>query len=155
VAGVDPASIHLFLGSKYRLFAASFDLPWSAIDRVLELRVEDPDDLGRQLAETFFSVWELVEPRTTLLGILRSAMGGEDRAVMAFRQFLTAVMTSQLAPRIGGEDAQLRALLMASQLVGVAMTRYVMRLEPIANSSIEEVVDLVAPRLQSYVDDIG
>jgi AcrR family transcriptional regulator len=154
-AGVDPAMIHHYFGSKDRLFAASIDLPSSAIDRVLELRVEDPDDLGRQLAETFFSVWEQEEPRTTLLGILRSAMGGEDRAVMAFRQFLTAVMTSQLAPRIGGEDAQLRALLMASQLVGVAMTRYVMRLEPIANSSIEEVVDLVAPRLQSYVDDIG
>ncbi len=152
-ADVDPAMIHHYFGSKDQLFAASIDLPSTATDRVLELLVADTDDLGTQLAETFFGVWEQEEARTALLGILRSAMGGENQAVVAFRQFLTSVMMSQLAPKIGGEDARLRALLMASQLVGIAMTRYVMRLEPIASASIEEVVGLVAPRLQSYVDD--
>jgi len=151
-AGVDPAMIHHYFGTKDQLFAASIDIPTAVTDRVLGLLAADPKDLGRQLAETFFSVWEQEEPRTTLLGILRSAMSGEDQAVVAFRQFLTSVMMAQLAPKILGENARLRALLMASQLVGVAMTRYVMRLEPIASASIEEVVDLIAPRLQSYVD---
>ncbi|HEX6286615.1 MAG TPA: TetR family transcriptional regulator [Acidimicrobiia bacterium] len=152
-AGVDPAMIHHYFGTKDQLFTASIDIPAAATERVLDLLAQDPDDLGRHLAETFFGVWENEEPRTALLGILRSAMGGEDRAVLAFRQFLTSVLTAQLAPKIRGEGARLRALLMASQLVGVAMTRYVMRLEPIASAPIAEVIDLVAPRLQSYVDD--
>ncbi|HXV69937.1 MAG TPA: TetR family transcriptional regulator [Acidimicrobiia bacterium] len=152
-AGVDPALIHHYFGNKDQLFAASIDIPDAATDRVLGLLVDDPADLGRHLAETFFSIWEQEEPRTALLGILRSAMGGEDQAVEAFRQFLTSVMMAQLAPKIAGEDARLRALLMASQLVGVAMTRYVMRLEPIASAPIDDVIDLVAPRLQSYVDE--
>lgn len=152
-AGVDPAMIHHYFGTKDQLFTASIDIPAAATERVLALLAQDPDDLGRHLAETFFGVWENDEPRTALLGILRSAMGGEDQAVVAFRQFLTSVLMAQLAPKIGGEGARLRALLMASQLVGVAMTRYVMRLEPIASAPIDDVIDLVAPRLQSYVDD--
>lgn len=152
-AGVDPAMIHHYFGTKDQLFTASIDIPAAATERVLDLLAQDPDDLGRHLAETFFGVWENEEPRTALLGILRSAMGGEDRAVLAFRQFLTSVLMAQLAPKIRGEGARLRALLMASQLVGVAMTRYVMRLEPIASAPVADVIDLVAPRLQSYVDD--
>jgi len=151
-AHVDPAMIHHYFGTKDQLFAASIDLPPAATDRVLAVLAESPADLGRRLAETFFAVWEQEEARTTLLGILRSAIGGEDRAAQAFRQFLTSVLVEQIAPKIRGDDARLRALLMASQLVGVAMTRYVMRLEPIASASIEEILELVAPRVQSYVD---
>lgn len=151
-AHVDPAMIHHYFGTKDQLFAASIDLPLAATDRVLAVLAESPADLGRRLAESFFAVWEQEEARTTLLGILRSAIGGEDRAVQAFRQFLTSVLVEQIAPKIRGDDARLRALLMASQLVGVAMTRYVMRLEPIASASIEEILELVAPRVQSYVD---
>jgi hypothetical protein len=73
--------------------------------------------------------------------------------VEAFRQFVTGEIQDRIAPMIGGEDARLRALLMASHLVGIAMTRYVVRLEPIASTSIEEIIDLVAPRIQSYLDD--
>ena len=152
-AGVDPAMIHHYFGTKDQLFTASIDRPAAVTDRVLHLLAQDPQDLGRHLAETFFSVWENEQPRTALLGILRSAMGGEDQAVVAFRQFLTSVLVAQLAPKIRGDGARLRALLMASQLVGVAMTRYVMRLEPIATAPISEVIDLVAPRLQSYLED--
>lgn len=151
-AGVDPAMIHHYFGSKDQLFAASIDIPTSATAQVLGLGAVDTNQIGRHLAETFFDVWEKEGPRTALLGILRSAMGGEDQAVEAFRQFLTSVMVAQLAPKIGGDDARLRALLMASHLVGIAMTRYVMRLEPIAGAPIDSVIDMVAPRLQSYAD---
>lgn len=151
-AGVDPALIHHYFGTKDQLFAASIDIPAQATERVLDVLSGSRDDLGRHLAETFFAVWEQKEARTALLGILRSAMGGEDQAVVAFRQFLTSALMEQIAPKIRGDDARLRALLMASHLVGVAMTRYVMKLEPIASAPIDEIVDLVAPRVQSYVD---
>ena len=152
-AGVDPALIHHYFGNKEALFAASIDIPFPPAERVVAAFADAGGGTGRLLAETFFSVWEQERPRASLLGMLRSAMGGEDRAVEAFRQFVTGEIQDRIAPMIGGEDARLRALLMASHLVGIAMTRYVVRLEPIASTSIEEIIDLVAPRIQSYLDD--
>lgn len=151
-AAVDPSLIYHYFETKDELFAASIDLPIPPTETLRKVFEEGHDDLGRRLAETFFLVWEQEAARASLLGILRSAMGGEDQAVVAFRQFLTTAVLDQIAPQIAGEDARLRALLMASHLVGIAMTRYVMRLEPITSASVTEIVDLVAPRIQSYVD---
>lgn len=153
VARVDPALIHHYFGSKENLFAASIDLAVIPTELIRTVFAEsDAGDIGRRLAEVFFTIWEQPEARDSLLGILRSAMGGEEQAVAAFRQFITAAALDQIAPLIPFPDARLRALLMASQLVGVAMTRYVVRLEPIASAPLEEIVDLVAPRLQSYLE---
>lgn len=151
-AGVDPALIYHYFDAKDDLFAASIDLPIPPTETLRAVFESGTQDVGRRLAETFFFVWEQEQARRSLLGILRSAMGGEDRAANAFRQFLTAAVLEHIAPLIPGEDSRLRALLMASQLVGVAMTRYVMKLEPIASTPVDEIIDLVAPRIQSYVE---
>lgn len=151
-AGVDPALIHHYFGNKEQLFAVSIDLPLPPSEVIRSVFAEaGPDEVGRRLAETFFSIWEQADARESLLGIIRSATGGEDRAVTAFRQFLTSAVLDQISPLIDADDARLRALLMASQLVGVAMTRYVVGLEPIASAPIDQIVDLVAPRIQSYL----
>lgn len=152
-AGVDPALVHHYFGTKDELFAASINLPMPAAAAVRSVFTEGGEQMGRRLAETFFSIWEQEQGRATMLGILRSALGGEDRAVEAFREFLMSAILEQIAPQISGERTRLRAILMASQLVGVALTRYVVKLEPVASAPVEEIVDLVAPRLQSYVDD--
>ncbi len=149
-AGVDPSLIYHYFGTKDQLFAASIDIPIPAAEALRSVFAADREDLGRRLAETFFFVWEQEAARASLLGILRSAMGGEHQAAEAFRQFLTTSVLEQISPLIGGENPRLRALLMASQLVGVAMTRYVMRLEPIASAPVEDIIELVAPRIQSY-----
>lgn len=151
-AGVDPSLIYHYFGTKDGLFAASIDIPIPAAEALRSVFAADREDLGRRLAETFFFVWEQEAARASLLGILRSAMGGEHQAADAFRQFLTTSVLEQISPLIGGENPRLRALLMASQLVGVAMTRYVMRLEPIASVPVEDIVELVAPRIQSYAE---
>lgn len=151
-AEVDPALIYHYFSTKEELFAASIDLPPAVLDIVDRLGTGGPGDVGRTLAVTFFEVWEDDDARTSLLGILRSATGGEERAVAAFRQFLTSTVIDQIAPRLPGSNAELRALLMASHLVGVAIARYVMRLEPVASKPVGEIIDLVAPRIQSYVD---
>lgn len=152
-AAVDPSLIHHYFGNKEQLFAASIDLPLPASEVIRTVFAQAaPDEVGRHLAETFFAVWEQAEARESLLGILRTAMGGEDQAVTAFRQFLTSAVLDQIAPLVHRDDARLRALLMASHLVGVAMTRYVVRLEPIASAPIDQIVDLIGPRIQSYID---
>jgi AcrR family transcriptional regulator len=152
-ADVDPALIHHYFGTKDDLFAASINLPMPMAGAVRAVFAEGGEQMGRRLAETFFSIWEQEEGRATMLGILRSALGGEDRAVEAFREFLMSAILDQIAPQIPGERSRLRAILMASQLVGVALTRYVVKLEPVASAPIEEIIELVAPRLQSYVDE--
>lgn len=149
-AGVDPSLIYHYFGTKDQLFAASIDIPIPAAEALRSVVAAEREDLGRRLAETFFFVWEQEAARASLLGILRSAMGGEHQAAEAFRQFLNTSVLDQISPLIGGENPRLRALLMASQLVGVAMTRYVMRLEPIASARVDDVIELVAPRIQSY-----
>lgn len=150
-AGVDPALIYHYFDTKDDLFAASIDLPVPPTETLKAIFEGGEDEVGRRLAETFFLVWEQDEARESLLGILRSAMGGEDQATATFRQFLTSAILDHIAPMIPGEDSRLRAVLMASQLVGVAIARYVMKLEPIAAAPVGEIVDLVAPRIQSYV----
>lgn len=149
-AGVDASLIYHYYGAKDELFAASIDLPIPPYETLRSVFEGDAGNIGRRLAETFFLVWEQEEARASLLGILRSAMGGEDQAVAAFRQFLTTAILEQVAPLIPGDDSKLRALMMASHLVGLAMTRYVMRLEPIASTPVDDIIELVAPRIQSY-----
>lgn len=151
-AGVDASLIYHYFGAKDQLFAASIDIPIPTTETLRGVFGGDSDTVGRRLAETFFLVWEQEQARASLLGILRSAMGGENQAVDAFRQFLTTVILEQISPLLHGDDAKLRTLLMASHLVGIAMTRYVMRLEPIASTPVAELIDLVSPRIQSYVD---
>lgn len=151
-AGVDPSLIHHYFGTKDQLFAASIDLPLPAVDAVSSAFAER-HEAGPVLAMLFFSIWEQPEARASLLGMLRSAMGGEDQAVDAFRQFVTRELLRRISPQIPGDDRQLRALLMASHLVGIAITRYVVRLEPIASAPVEDIVALVAPRIQSYLDE--
>ncbi len=150
-AGVDPALVHHYFGTKEQLFAESIDIPADAVAAALATFGDDPGRVGERLAGTFFAIWEDEAARSSLLGIIRSAAGGEDQAVAAFREFITHEMLDRIAPMIDGDDARLRALMMASHLVGVAMARYVLRVEPLASASVDEIVEVVAPRLQSYV----
>lgn len=151
-AGVDPALVHHYFGSKDRLFTASIDLPFPPAELISTALAGGRGELGRRLATLFFSIWEQPEARISLLGILRSAMSGEEQAVRAFRQFVTRELQQRIAPALPGDEAPLRALLMASHLVGVAVTRYVVQLEPIASAPLDQLIDLIAPRVQSYVD---
>lgn len=151
-AGVDAALIHHYFDNKEKLFAACISLPVTPGDMVGEVLESDLDEAGLRLARIFFSVWETEEARVSLLGILRTAMGGDDRGVNAFREFLLDALKTRIAPLIHHPDAELRALAVAAHLVGIAIVRYVVKVEPLATADIDTIVDLVAPRLQSYLD---
>jgi AcrR family transcriptional regulator len=151
-AGVDPSLVLHYFGSKEDLFAASMEMPFSVGDVIGPALAGDRDGIGERLARGFFSIWELPGPRGALLGMLRGALGGHDEAVRPFREFIAESIRPAIASAIGGPDADRRALAMASHLVGVAVVRYVVRIEPLASAPVDEIVELVGPRLQSYVD---
>jgi AcrR family transcriptional regulator len=151
-AGVDPSLVLHYFGSKEDLFAEAMEVPAGITEVLGPVLSGDPEHLGERLARAFFSVWEQPAPRSALLGMLRGALGGDEEAVRPFREFITETVGPAVARAMGGADADARALAMASHLVGVAVVRYVVKVEPLSSASIDEIVDLVGPRLQSYAD---
>jgi AcrR family transcriptional regulator len=148
-AGVDPALVMHFFPTKERLFTAVIDVPEeveTAIDRVLE---GDPGHLGERLMRMFADVWEDPVTGPRMIGLLRSA-ASHDAAAARLRQVFDARILRRFADVIPGPQARLRADLVSSQLVGVAMLRYVLRIEPLASADREALIAAVAPTLQRY-----
>ena len=151
-AGVDPALVHHYFGTKADLYAASLELPVSPMEFVAWSEVP-PDQIGEFMARIFFSLWELPETRVVILGIIRGGLDGNEEAVRPFREFVTELVRDRLVELIGDDGAEERALGMVAQLVGTVMIRHVVKIEPFVSMSVDELVDLIGPRLQAYVDD--
>ncbi len=151
-AGVDPALIHHYFGTKEDLFGACVDMPISprqAAGSVLEGGVENA---GINVVRLFFSVWEMPASRDGLLSMLRGSFTTEQGAA-TLREFFGSTLLDRIAPHIDAPDARLRVALVASHLVGVAVLRYVVGFEAIVKADVDDLVDLIAPRVQSYLTD--
>ncbi|MFI1383115.1 TetR family transcriptional regulator [Embleya sp. NPDC020886] len=148
-AGVDPALVHHYFGPKDRVFIAAMDLPLEPEALVARVFAAGVEQAGERLAESFVTLWDHPDTGPRLLAILRTAVS--DGGNPAFREFVGAELTTRLAEGIGGDDGALRANLCASQLLGVALTRYVLGLEPIASTSSAELIDRLAPILQRHL----
>ena len=151
-AGVDPALVHRFFGSKDDLLVAALTVAMNPAERIREVMEGDPSGLGERLIRYFLSVWERSPSREVLIGMLRSAATNE-RAATLQREFFSGEVLGRVAAALGHEDAQLRATLVSSQLVGIAMVRYIIRIEPIASASAETISAAYAPTLQRYLTE--
>jgi len=160
-AGVDAALVHHFYGTKDQLFAAAMRLPVNprqvlAAALAPGARGED-QTLGEHLLRTVLGIWEVAEIRATFLGLLRSAPTSEQAVVM-LREFLAeailgplAMAAREAAPGAAGQDARYRAALVASQVLGLGLTRYVLEVEPLAQASSEDLIAAIAPNLDRYL----
>ena len=149
-AGVDPALVHHYFGTKDQLFAAAMQLPVDPVQLLPRLLSGGVDGLGERLVRNFLGVWDATPGQGPLLALLRSALGHEEAAAM-LRDFLTSAILTPLARAAGGSSAELRAALAASQMVGLAVTRYVLRLEPLASAHVDTVAGAAGPTLQRYL----
>lgn len=149
-AGVDPALVHRFFGSKDDLLSAALDGVMNPAERIPALLQGDPDALGERLVRFFLSVWEDGPGAEVLVAVLRSA-ATHEHAAEVLRGFIGREVLGRLAVGLGGGDASLRAALAGSQLVGMAMARYVVRVEPLASADRETLVAALAPTLQRYL----
>jgi AcrR family transcriptional regulator len=149
-AGVDPALVHRFFGSKDDLLSAALDGVMNPAERIPALLQGDPDALGERLVRFFLSVWEDGPDGEVLVAVLRSA-ATHEHAAEVLRGFIGRELLGRLAAGLGGCDAPLRAALAGSQLVGMAMARYVVRVEPLASADRETLVAALAPTLQRYL----
>ena len=148
-AGVDPALVCHYFGTKDQLFAAALQLPLRPHE-VLARAAADPASLGATALRLFLEGWEPPEVRVRLLAMLRSAMTN-DAAMTMMRDFLTREVFEPITEALGVSDARLRATLVGSQFVGLAMMRYMVCLEPLASASIDELVAAMGPTVQRYL----
>jgi AcrR family transcriptional regulator len=149
-AGVDPALVHHYFGSKQALFLAAMELPIDFNGLVEQVMAGPRREVGARLVRQTLKLWETPATRSLLMGIVRSATTDEVAASM-LRGLLAEGPILALTRANGGPDAALRATLAGSQVVGLAMARYVIRVEPLASASTEEVVRTVGPSLQRYL----
>ncbi|MGB8650816.1 MAG: TetR family transcriptional regulator [Mycobacteriales bacterium] len=149
-AGVDPSLVLHFFGSKDGLFEAALQLPLDPATLVPELLSGGSRGLGERVVRTFLGIWDATPGQGPMLAMLRSAMSHQDSAER-LRALLSRAILLPLATGAGADRPELRAALLASQLVGLAVTRYVLRLEPVASASVDELAPLYGPTLQRYL----
>ena len=150
-AGVDPALVHHYFGSKDQLFLAAIEAPADPAELLPELLAGGPDRLGEGVVRLLLSVWD-GPMQSAALALVRSAVGNEWGAKL-LREFLVTqvlrrvVGTLELPP----QEAEVRGALVASQLIGLAMGRYVLRIEPLASASPDWLVTTIGPTVQRYL----
>lgn len=147
-ARIDPAMVMRYFGSKDSLFAAAsaFDLDLPDLSRVSRRRI------GDVLVRHFLSQWEGAEANRGLRILLRAAPSNEEAAGR-----MREIFAGQLVPVIDridpSGDAHRRAGLIATQVLGLALCRYVLALPPVVALEADDLVRLIAPSIQRYIDD--
>ncbi|MEU7054944.1 TetR family transcriptional regulator [Streptomyces sp. NPDC046197] len=150
-AGVDSALVHHYFGTKEQVFEAAIAVAFAPALNAPDTVADGPlDAVGERLARFIFGVWENPTTRAPLLAILRSAVNNETAAAV-FRRLIAAQLLRRIAGQLDRPDAELRAELAAAQLVGCAMLRYVIKVEPLASADLEQIIARVAPVVQGHL----
>src|SRR5829696_3719847 len=110
LAGVDPALVHHYFGTKQALFVAAVQLPVNPVSQLMAVLAEDPGQAGERRVELFLSIWDPAAVQSPLL-----------------------------------------ATLVGSQIIGLAMARYIVKVEPLASAPATQVVEAIGPTLQRYL----
>jgi AcrR family transcriptional regulator len=144
-AGVDAALVHYFFKTKDGLFVAAMELPVRPAE-VLGAMIEEGLE-GERIVRRLLAVWDEPAARQALLALVQA-----PGAAVALREFIDTEIVARLAGAIEADRPALRATLVASQVMGLIAARYIAGVEPLASLPAAEVVPLVAPTLQRYLD---
>lgn len=150
-AGVDPAMIHHFFSGKDELFALSVELPVDPGQVLSGVDGSDPARRAELIIHAVLRLWES-PAQPSLVAFLRGTLGSTAKTAL-MRQVINRTVITRIMAGIPGTPAEvaLRGDLVATQMVGLMMVRYVIRLEPMASAAPEEIVRLVAPNVQRYL----
>jgi len=148
-ARVDQRLITHFFGSKHGLFIAAMALPLDPAEFVAAVAAPGIDGFGERLATRWVTLWDSPEG-PHLVGLLRSAVSNEGAARM-MRDVFAHVVLRRLVRSLDLDHADARASFVASQLFGLVLVRYVLRLEPVATMSPPAVARWIGPTIQRYL----
>ncbi len=149
-AGVDPALVHHYYGTKTQLFAAAIHIPIDPMTVIRPLREVPVDQIGHTLPSILLPLWDS-EMGKGFIATLRSILAGND--VSLIRSFLQEIIVAEVGSRVDNPpgSGRIRVQFVASQLVGVVMARYILELEPFKSLPVDQIADTIAPTLQRYL----
>lgn len=149
-AEVDPSLISHYFGDKSGLLVATMALPFNPLEKIRTVLEGDLADMGERLIRTFLTSWD--PHRDVFSALLRTTFGSGDPGSSPMVQLAQNVVVHSLSERMSGDDRDLRATLVGSQLIGMAALRYVARIEPTASASIDDMARLYGPAVQLVMD---
>lgn len=153
-AGVAPDVVRRYYASRDDLIAAAMRLPFDPGTAIAQMLAPGLDGLGERLVRITLVMLDEPDTREMIASMVRDGAGAA-KATARLREFLESVIIDRVAGVLGVPDARMRVTLATSYLVGVAGARYVMRMEPLASASEDEVVRLVAPAVQAALSGAG
>ena len=151
-AGVDSALVHHYFGTKADLFAESVGSPIRPDLEVRTLLAGPRAELGASIVRYILETWERPDVRKRGVVMLRAALGSRVTAPL-LAGFLSKELLGPIAAALEVPDAELRAALTASQIGGLIVTRYVLKLDAIASASVDDLVDRIGPTIQRYLTE--
>lgn len=149
-AGVDPALVHHYFSGKSALFAEVMQLPLDPRQLVPQLLAGDRAGLGLRIATTFLRLWDSPDVGPRMVAVVRTALAS-DEGSQRLGQFFAREVLGPVAAQLGADRPELRAALVGSQLMGLAVGRYLVRLPALAAAPPDAVAAAVAPTLQRYL----
>jgi AcrR family transcriptional regulator len=149
-AGVDAALVHHYFGTKEQLFAAAVHLPIDPMQVIAPMRETPIEELGLKLPSLLLPLWDS-ELGAGLIATLRSLISGDE--VGLARSFLQDIIGGEIGSRVDDPPGtgKIRTQFVASQLMGVVMARYIIKVEPFASLPTEQIAQTIAPNLQRYL----
>jgi AcrR family transcriptional regulator len=148
-AGVDAALVHHYFGTKDDLFVAALELPVDPRVALAPAIAPGPDGAGERMLRVFLSVWDDPSHRLQLLGLVRHLLDPSGTTLM--RDGFLEVVLGPVGAALGIDEPERRMPLVASQVIGVIILRYLLEVEPLASLSGDEVVAIYAPTIQRYL----
>lgn len=149
-AGVDSALVHHYFGAKADLFAEVIGIPLRPDVDVPTILEGPRDEVGERVVRYVLEAFERPDVRRRGVTMIRVALGSKVMSPPLVG-FLSRELIGRITARLETPDAALRATLVASQIAGLIVTRYVARLQPIADASVDELVARVGPTVQRYL----
>jgi AcrR family transcriptional regulator len=151
-AGVDPALVHHFFGTKDRLFVAAMQLPINPAELIPQIVAAGIDGAGRRLVTIFVHTIRELGDANPMLGLLRSATAHPGAARM-LRDFFTTEVLEKVAAALDVPQPGLRAALCASQMMGLLVAHQVVGLRPLVEAKEETLIAAIGPVIQHYMSD--
>jgi AcrR family transcriptional regulator len=149
-AKVDPALVMHYFGTKQELFIAAMTPPQKVPQKIAKALEGDTETLGLRLATLFVGFLENKTTNYIVVGVLRAVIHVPEAASLLKTILVSPILT--VFKNSGKLDnPELRATLVQTQLVGLVITRYILKLEPIASLPPNKLITYLAPTLQRYL----
>jgi len=147
-AGVAPDVVRRYYDNREALFVAAMRLPFDPAMSIAQLLAPGIDGLGERLVRVTLRMLDDPETRDQLADMVKDGAGA-TKATAALREFFETEMVDRVVAALGVPDARMRVVLVTSYLMGVATSRYVLQVEPLASASEDAVVAMVGPMVQA------